>query len=240
MIKQLVMKIIFCFVVLISVTGIASAKECYYINSNGVCLDEKEYNFLSFMFWDGSQELMTQDDYNKFVSSDIINGEIDSKTYIAPMTRGTEFSSNSKKVKITKSCTSNCLVSVNATWFSNPNIKSYDVIGAYLENTSLVNSPITTISSSVGSNTSKEIQKFNNGFGVSVKLHEGSNIVINQTFRVKKQGHIYASYQHATKNITLAGSKNYTIDYSGYGHVFKFNGTASSTYDMMNGVDIAL
>lgn len=51
--------------------------------------------------------------------------------------------------------------------------------------------------------------------------------VINQTFKVSKGGTVYASYQHAMRNIFLADSKNYTLSKAGYGEVFKFAGTAA-------------
>jgi len=226
---------------LILFTTSVSAKENYYVNDYEVSLTKEEYDFLKFMFWDGAQKLITENDYEKFINSGIINGEVDSNIYDEIMTMGTFFNDSNKSLKITKSCSSDCFVSVTLTWNQNPTVRSYDVIGSYLENTSLINSPVTTIVSSGGNVTSNEIKKFNNGFGVSIELPKyGNNLVVNQNFRVKNGGHVYASYQHAKNTISLANSKNYTLSRAGYGGVFKFSGTAANVYDKMSGVDINL
>ncbi len=218
-----------------------SAKEIFYVNDYGVSLTKEEYDFFSYMFWENSQNLITKNDYEKFVKSNIINGEMDSNVYYEILTRGVSFKDSDKSLKITKSCTSDCFISTTLTWNRNPAVRSYDVIGSYLENTSLVNTPITTVISSSSNVTSNEIKKFNNGFGVSILLPKyGNSLVVNQTFRVKKGGTIYASYQHAMKSLTLTESKNYTVSKAGYGGVFKFSGTAANVYDKMSGVDINL
>lgn len=218
-----------------------SAKEIYYVNDNGVSFSKEEYDFISFMFWNGSQNLFTPDDYPKFIDSQIMSGEIKSNTYVEPVPYATVVDTPGKTLNIVSSCSTDCLISVTATWKGNPTVKSYDVIGAYLENTSLQNNPTTTVSTSLGTSNSNELKQFNNGFGVSIALPKyGNNIVVNQLYRVSKSGTVYASYQHAITNISLANSKNYTISKSGYGGVFNFSGTAASTYDRMSGVSISL
>ncbi|MCM1052679.1 MAG: hypothetical protein NC483_01700 [Ruminococcus sp.] len=225
-----------CFIFI----GGAYAKESYYVNEKGVSFTKEEYEFLSMMYWNGSQDLFNEEDYSKFVKSNIMNGDITIKEIKDEYNRAlysTSINDGSKTFKIA----SDCYISLTTNWTTVPSIRSYDVMGAYLENTSLVNNPVTTISSTSGTRTSGEIQKFNNGFGVSLSLPiSGSSIVINQNFRVNKGGHVYASYQHATRVITLADSKNYTLSRNGYGGVFKFSGIASSVYDRMSGVDIAI
>lgn len=42
------------------------ALETFYKNKNGVILTEEEYDFLTKMYWDGHQSLMTFDDYEEF------------------------------------------------------------------------------------------------------------------------------------------------------------------------------
>lgn len=216
-----------------------SAEE-YYRNDYGVALNKEEYDFLSYMFWDGCQTLMTENDYVRFINSDIMNGELDSKIYEEPMTRATTIDDNSRTFKISKSCSTNCLVSVTLKWKGVPTTKSYDVMGAYLDGVTLQNTPTTMIQTSNGSTKITDLKKANNGFGVSMILPSGNNIVINQNFRVSKGGTVYASYQHAMKNITFGDSKNYTFSKAGYGQVFKFSGTAVSVYDRFNGVNISL
>ncbi len=218
-----------------------SAKEIYYTNKNNVSFTKEEYQFLTKLYWEGCQELFDEKSYQKFVDSNIINAKVETKI-VDDLYRpyGTSFSSSSKSLKIAKACSNNCLISVTATWAAEPTIKSYDVIGTYLDKTSLVNTPVTTATTGDDKISSKEIQKFSNGFGVSIKLPSKITeyLIINQTFRVNLGGHVYASYQHAMQNISLANSKKYTIARGGYGGVFKFSGVAAETYDKFTGVDI--
>jgi len=235
--KRKVFLMLLCFFAFAKST---SAKEVYYENNNGVTFTKEEYKFLSFMYWEKCQDLMTLTDYEKFINSNVINGDIKSSNdanYIKP--NNTTVSNNEKEIKIVSSCTTNCLVSVTATWKVNPSTKSYDVIGSLLINTSLANTPSTTVTSTAGTSSSKEIKEFNNGFGVSIGLPKyGSSMIINQTYRVNKGGTIYASYQHAKSTISLANSKNYTLSHAGFGGVFKFSGVAVNIYDQMSGVSI--
>lgn len=213
------------------------ASEVYYQNSYNVTLTKEEYNFFSYMFWEGCQELITKEDYSKFINSNIINGELGDNTYTEVRTRATSIENNNRTLKIVKSCSSDCLISVTLTWKNTPTVKSYDVMGAYLDNTKLTNTPKTVI----GHTSYTDIKKLNNGFGVSVLLsnHEGAP-VINQTYRVSKGGTVYASCQHAMKDISLENSKKYTLSKTGYGGVFQFSGIASNIYDRMPGVSISL
>ncbi len=214
------------------------AKEAYFINDNGISFSKEEYDFLTQLFWDGCQNLFTKADYNNFVNSDIMSGELNIKTNDVIMPLGTFHETNAKIFKIATSCNSNCFVSVTLTWKAYPTIRSYDVMGAYLEKTSLLNSPVTTVTNS----SETYMQKFNHGFGVSLKLPTGNNngIIVNQVFRVNKGGHIYASYQHAKSSISLDNSKKYTLARYGYGGVFKFSGPAVNIYDQMGGIDIGV
>lgn len=65
-------------------------------------------------------------------------------------------------------------------------------------------------------------------------------MILNQDYDVSKGGTVYASYQHATSNTTLATSQNYTFSLTGYGRVFLFYNSARNIYDAMNGVDISV
>lgn len=219
------------------------ALETFYENMNGVTLTKEEYDFLSQMYWDGYQSLMTLDDYEEFKNSKVMNGQIEVKklnynNYIVPY--GTSISYGGRTLKIFKSCSSNCLISVTLEWTGNPTVRSYDVIGAYIENTSFTNTPTTTVATSSSKTVVTDLKKTNNGIGSSFKLPSGSNIKVNQTFRVNTGGHVYASYQHAKSSSTLAKSKDYTFSKFGYGNVFQFSNNSSNIYDAMSGVDITV
>lgn len=223
------------------------ANEIYYTNNNGVIFTEEEYDFLTKMYWDGCQELFTQKDYEDFVNSKIIEGEFQSveasfndNIFIRPLSENSA-ETNSKIIKLSTSCQSDCTVSVTVTWKTLPNTRSYDVIGARLSGNKLIDVDSTKAISTTKTNRSSEIKKLDNGFGVSVLLpNTGTTFIINQSYTVTKGGIIYASYQHAKSSISLANSKNYTISDQGYGGVFKFSGTASNVYDQMRGVSLTV
>ena len=155
--------------------------------------------------------------------------------------RAVTHETTSKVLTIKSACVTNCLITVTAEWKTSPKVRSYDVIGAYLDGISLKVAPQTYVENSSACSTSSEIVESSNGFGVSIKLiSNGSNMVVTQYYTVSKGGSVYASYQHATSNITLANSKKYTISRSGYGGVFLFNSSVSSYYDGMGGVSISV
>lgn len=228
-------------VMMFTVTNV-SAKEYYYTNDNGVSLTKEEYDFLSELYWDGYQERMTQEQYEKFIEKDLINEEIvsDEAYDVDFITRGTEHTTSSKKIKISRVCTSDCTVVISLTWLVNPSTRSWDVIGARFSGVSLLYTPITQYMDSSTSFYSSNYKTASNGVGNSLDLADGSNITIYQEMDVTSGGTVYASYQHAVSNTTLAVSKDYSFSISGYGDVFLFGTAGRSIYDGMNGVSVNL
>ncbi len=81
------------------------------------------------------------------------------------------------------------------------------------------------------------------GFGITMKLPEGNLIFLSNQISIKgnptnlRVHSVYGTYQHATKNIEEAITKQYIISSDGLGGVIKFrNETFASTYDGMQGV----
>ncbi len=218
-----------------------SADENFYDNDKGVTFNQEEIEFLEYFFWPGVQDTMTQEDYDKFIESNIMNApRIGQEIYETPDTRTTYIEDNARKFQLSYACDNGCLISVTLTWKGQPTIRSYDVMGAYLHNTELMNVPSTVIQTTAGGTSYTNLRNFSNGFGISMLLPQyGANIIANQLFRVKEQGTVYASYQHAMSNISLANSQNYTLSRVGYGNVFEFAGVAANTYDRMNGLNIS-
>lgn len=220
-----------------------TAREYYYTNDNGVSLTKEEYDFLSKFYWDGYQKYMTMDQYNDFIEKDLINSEFASKETIDVdfVTRGTEHTTSSKNLKISKGCSSSyCTVAITLTWLGNPSVRSWDVIGARFAGVSGLRNYYTSYYDSSTSFSASNYIIPGNGIGNSLDLANGSGIIINQTFEVNPGGTVYASYQHAVSNTTLAVSRDYTISSSGYGNVFLFGTAGRSIYDGMNGVSITL
>ena len=197
------------------------------------------------MFYDGFHDVVTADDYSKIFLEDITNGVISSNSvdYLSgniysPL--ATSHSTASKTLTISSSCSTNCLISIVAIWKKSPVVRSYDLMGAYLSNVSLVGDITTIARNSTGTNYSSGTVQSVNGFGESVLLlSSGSDMKITQYFYVTPGGMVYGSYQHAKSSISLANSMKYSISLSGYGNVFLFNNTSiSNHYDGMGGVNI--
>lgn len=233
----LLFAVIFCFGM-----NVYAKENVYYTNDNGVELSEKEYNFLKTFFYENYPEIMTQDQYNDFIEKDLMSKKIQiKKIYDKDNSKSPYHGTANKSLQISSACSSYCYMSLTATWFNSPSVRSYDVIGAYLSGPSLVSHDYTYVSSSAGYDYFYNVKQQSNGFGNSILLPStGSNIVISQGFTLSGHGTVYGSYQHAAAPVTLAQSKNYNISFSGYGHVFDFYGTAVGMYDGMAGVDITI
>ena len=220
-----------------------------YKNDNGVVLTKKEYDFVNRFYGDTYFSKMTQEDY-EWISvldinrKDVVIDVINNVNLLKSNLRGTQnnfYTTNSKRLAIAKSCDSTkCNVITSLMWLINPVTRSYDVIGARFEGTGLFNNSITTkVSSSSGTSYYSNNNILANGFGTSVKLpNSANNIIVEQTFSTVVGGKIFASYQHAKNNISLANSYSYSISANGYGKVFTFFGNALGVYDGMGGVSI--
>lgn len=69
------------------------------------------------MFWDGAQEQMDLDDYNDFINSDIMNGDLDSKIYYdIPMTRAASI----------EDANSSLMVLIGVMYMQNKDMLSWD------------------------------------------------------------------------------------------------------------------
>lgn len=226
----------------------ANADDVYYTNSNNVSMTKEEYDFFSEMYWDGYQEYITEALYNKFHTYGYFNGTIEKVEYDENLnkniinsepSRGLIHETTAKKLTMSKSCYGNfCFVDITLQWKGDPNIKSYDVIGALLYgNITLLTEPDTVLHYSGGNLFYGDEYYVGDGFGTSVKLqNSSSNMIISQSYDLSGSGTLYASYQHATKNITKATSQKYTVGFGGYGGVFHFYGAAVGKFDQMGGV----
>lgn len=232
--------LLLCLIMVIP--NITNAKEIYFKNDNNIVLTKKEYDYIVSRFDEDFPSIMTKNDYDNLIKDELINGKmqvITNNNDIMPI--GTEHTTKSKSLKISKICFSSaCSMSVTLDWLVSPNVRSYDVMGAYLMNTSLIGVPTTHVKTSEDSTSTTNYDSQSNGFGVSVKLFSGSSVKVYQYYDTKPTGTVYASYQHATSNVSLANSKKYTISRSGYGGVFLFNSSMIDIYDAMGGVSINL
>lgn len=231
------------FALIIFTTNVYAFEEKEYVNDNGVSLTQKEYDFVEVFYGSNFFEKMTIEEYEWIEDLNINNNEVEIQTtydYSTSMNRTTSHATANKKITIAKSCSTICTIITNVTWYSNPVVRSYDVIGARFVNTSLASDTITTKLYSSGSTiTSTNIKTTSNGFGVSIKLPASvTDIRLEQKFYVNTGGYVYASYQHAITSVSLSTSTLYTIGNGGYGGVFNFYGAAVGCYDQMGGIYI--
>lgn len=141
---------------------------------------------------------------------------------------------------------------VVATWKAIPSTRSFDLIGFYgygLEfgNGTQGGEQIYTLD---GVYTSipyawngTNIQRHSNGFGISMNI-VNSDITYLQLIAecdvkaTETHPTLYASYQHAQRDLSLADSQNYTLGGSGLGSVFIFPYSIAQKYDAMSGVHV--
>ena len=224
--------------------------DSFYYNSGTINLTEKEYNYVMQFYGEEFLKNMSLDDYywlkeldlnnNDYEIESVTIGNVNSNSGNLILPRSTVVTSNEKKVAISKACSTDyCAITLLTTWLTQPSVKSYDVMGARLYNTSLYNSTITTlVRTPSGTTTQSNYMTYYNGFGNSIQLPTGTINNIEQRFKVNKTGTVYGSYQHAVSNVSLATSKLYNISSSGYGSVFSFYGNAYGKYDNTVGVFI--
>lgn len=140
----------------------------------------------------------------------------------------------------------------SCSWKGAPIVRSFDDIGAVVYNLDIVEgTQIATQVYTLNGNTSEirysyngtNTKYFDDGFGVSMNVINGDTLsalemninasAIIEDFPIK----VYASYQHATSNITLATAQSYTLSSGGFGNVFFFLNGVGAYYDGMSGVD---
>lgn len=140
-------------------------------------------------------------------------------------------------------------ITVTNKWLSIPSVKSYDVI-AYRSGSGAdirINSVSgyqkwdgNTISYNMGSENYKGTT---NGCGISMNIVDDvrNSLENSMTATVANGSYTYTAfgtYQHATSNVTLAQSKNYSINANGLGGVLDFANSVRGYYDGMQGVSI--
>ena len=132
------MKLKFLLLALILIIpNTVNASEIYFENNNGVSLTKKEYDYLVERFSENFLKIMTNNDYDNLVSDELLSGKMNVNTSIPTIMPLSEsyYKTGSKYIKITSICSSiNCSITVYVKWYNEPKVKSYDVIGAYFQN----------------------------------------------------------------------------------------------------------
>ncbi|MBE6158509.1 MAG: hypothetical protein E7159_01635 [Firmicutes bacterium] len=238
------------FALLMIITTSVNAQEIYYENSYGITFTKEEYDFFSKMYYDGYQANMTEDDMKIFEGRELNPDNVVSSTYVdksfnpgAIQTRATYHETQAKILKISKSGVVDPLIAITAQWKYAPNVRSYDLIGAFFSgNISLITGTGSKVSYAGGSTYPSAETEVSNGFGSVLLLPaNGRDIVVSSTFIARGSGTIFGSYQHAKKTISLNDAKSFSISYSGIGNVFYFsNMNIRAKYDAMQGVSVSI
>ena len=229
------------------ITGKVNAEEVFFENSNGITFTKEQYDFFGKVFFDGYQENITKEIWNLYADKEMKESNVEvsildesniSSKYAR--TKGTSIETQAKILKIAKVNGAFPTISITAQWKYSPNIKSYDIIGAYLSGVTMRSSQTSLISYTGGTIYPTDTVSASNGFGSILKLPtNGSNIVVSTIFNVTGSGHVFGSYQHAKSSLSLKNAKSFSISFSGLGNVFYFsNMNIRAKYDAMQGVSI--
>ena len=236
---------------MILIMGSTVHAETYYTNHLGVEFTREQYDFYTYVMHDGFQEFVTQDLLDEIANEDIESLEIEKVSLCPnpiqqgnmgnianPQDDNTYVSTSAKALEMTKACNSLnfCRVYANVEWFGEPNQKSYDVMGAYLDGPTVIGTPVVIVSTEDDFAGPDVIKYETDGFGAVAPVIDGDNLEFDMTFPYSGTGTIFISYQHAMSYITLANAQLFNIDLVGYGNVFDFYGAAIGVYDEMPGV----
>ena len=213
---------------------IVHADDSFYTNKNGVSMTEEQYNFLGELYFDGYQEYVTQDKFNKYLTMGLYDEKVYKKEIedfddgaLSP--KALIHETTAKKLTLAYSCSGKyCTMVTGLDWKGIPKVISYDVIGSYLYgNISRLNTPTTFLYWSGQAIEFTDRVYSGTGYGCTALLQKSSVLMtIVQDVDVEVNGD--------------GTSKKYTTGFGGYGGVFFFYGSAVGVYDQMGGVDVHL
>lgn len=120
------MKKVFCLLILCilffdNVKANTTDEAIFYSNDLGVKFSEKEYNFINQMFYEGYQKYITKDELEKMRISNIIKDKIEKIE--TPVVNEYSLNNGGRVLNLTKSCGTTCLIAMNISWNSIPQIK---------------------------------------------------------------------------------------------------------------------
>lgn len=172
---------------------------------------------------------------------------------INKISRDTSHSTSYKEITIIQTSATGSLARfvVQVSWKKLPENRSFDVI-AYRTSSSSIIYEFESYQEYVSNGTASEIyydetstnfKSTNYGAGVSQNLVNNATSYYHTLAATVNCGatKVYATFQHAQGDLTLAQSQSYTFSSSGYGGVLNFTDTtARNTYDQMGGVSLNL
>jgi hypothetical protein len=233
-----VSKIFFLILLPFITINVTKAEECFVTNKENVQIPCDFYEGLRAYYSDNFLSYMTSAEYNQIKDNDL--DDIETEVYTeGSNNRGTYIETSYKQLRITRNGN---FINANLLWVQNPTIRSYDVFCIRFNGPTIIGTPLFreyySFNGETHSSSNYSRKDFTNGFGVSVKLPIYNHLESDITFTYSGSGTIFASYQHATTNVSLTQSKKYTLSPNGYGSVLLFNSSIEPKYDNMPGVSI--
>lgn len=230
-------KLLLFIIVCLLFTNNVKAEEYYYTNSSGVNFTKEQYDFYTYLAHDGYQEVVTQKMLEEIDWNHLENVRV-RKTSLCPTRDDNAFiTTSAKSLTMGYYCSStHCRVMAELEWLVEPNIKSYDLMGAYIDGPTRLTTPTTAVFTPNTISEEETIKYDTDGYGSVILLPDEEEIIIDQSFLFEGTGTIFISYQHAMSNTTLANSQLFNIGLIGAGSVFDFYGAAIGVYDEMPGV----
>lgn len=245
--KEMKYLIMFLLLTILTLGKSVSAKEIYYTNNKGVSFTKEQYDFYTYLTYDGFQKYVTQEMLDEIDGKDLSTLKVE-KVGICPtegllesyqvQDNGAFYKTSAKALSMGKYCTADfCRIMSQLEWLGDPTNKSHDVMGAYLYGPTRRTDPVTIIGTDDNEYEEDAMKFEGESFGAVFQLPREQNIIVDQTFLYNGSGTIYVSYQHAMKEISLQDSLLFHLDTKGYGAVFDFYGAAADrVYDEMQGV----
>lgn len=289
--KKLIILMGILVIFLTSNSNIIKASEnAYYTNSNGVTLNEEQYNYLINYFPENTLYSMTKEQldmikndrtlslvnetkYIKTTNAYDENGKLINSTEtevsqeeaenfkheISPMSWRRTYQTSMKKIymQVVSGSASTKIVTITNTWLSLPSVRSYDVIAVRPGTNSMtihVNKNAISgyqkwdgnfVNYDADSTNTKISSSFKGkgGIGISMNIVDRVTTTLENSMTIyflcgASTFEIYGTYQHATSDVTLAQSQNYSFGKDGYGSVLIFAKAVKNKYDNMEGIKL--
>lgn len=188
-------KVLYLLLMIICLSSRYVTAENYYENKNGVVMTTAELNYISDLYYESYPEYITEDEYNFLVNNNFFDKKVYSNIIDVNKNNGISLASssvttNAKSIKMSKSCSDKCLVTLVAKWLYKPNIKSWDVIGMRLSNcaiSSYFQAQIIGDDDYAIAYTNPKM--FSNGLGYSLKLANHNNLVASMSALITKDSY---------------------------------------------------
>lgn len=250
--KKLLSVIIFAFA--ICFVGSVKADSTYFITDNGIELTEFQYNTLVDMLSIERVRSINENDYNNLHVDRMIESEysyvtkeveMPEESYPGGIIPYVYHETLSKKLTLTKLCSSTtCSLATTLYWKKKPSVNSYDVIGLRFDNTSFYSSvhafSMTNTDGTTYYNADKDIRATNGAASIKKISSNVDYFTFDVLLNYTSNGIVFASYQHATSNVTLAQASNFQFKGTGVSGVFLWPTNIIAKYDQMAGVNLTL